>query len=294
MSSYCFLTFDVEEWFQVENLKSVIPPSEWEDKKSTVEQNINKVLAILDRYCIRSTFFVLGWVAEQNPGLIKKIHAAGHEVASHGYAHERVNIGNEKEVFFDLKKSKNILENIINDSVIGYRAPNFSINDNVLRFLKRLEFVYDSSYNPFRLNPRYGELKRLGQKVAFGCYKTFYGIYEIPLSCYHFKYLQVPIAGGAYFRIIPLWIFKQVVKKKIRQEPLYNFYLHPWELEPEQQKVKNIRWDYRFRHYYGLHRTAEKLEKLIIYLKVINCKFLTIKDYIKNVQEEERKKKFDT
>lgn len=288
MTRYCFLTFDVEEWFQVENFKSVISQSEWKDKKSTLEQNINDILTLLEKHSIKSTFFILGWVAEKNPDLIKKIHKAGHEVASHGYAHERVNLGRETEVVYDIKKSKSILENIINVRVNGYRAPNFSVNDRILDYIKDLGFIYDSSYNPFRLNPRYGKLEKLGNKVAFGCYKTVNGIFEIPLSCYDFSGIQFPIAGGAYFRIIPFWIFRQIVKKKIKQEPVYNFYLHPWEFEPEQERVKNIRGDYRFRHYYGLRRTAKKFEKLIIYLKNQNSEFLTIGDFIERLPKRQK------
>ncbi len=288
MSLFSFLTFDIEEWFQVENLRSSIHPDEWIYKKSTLEENTNKILHILDRHNVRSTFFILSWVAERNPRLIKQIYSAGHEVASHGYAHERANIQKEKDVIYDLQKSKYILENIIIDKVIGYRAPNFSINDRILDYMKDLGFIYDSSYNPFRLNPRYGKLENLGNKVAFGCYRTVNGIFEIPLSCYDFNGVQFPIAGGAYFRIIPFWIFRKIVKKKIKQEPVYNFYLHPWEFEPEQERVKNIRWDYRFRHYYGLRRTAKKLEKLIIYLKSQNSEFLTIRDFIERLPKRQK------
>ena len=278
------LTFDIEEWFQVANLSAAIKREDWGNKRSSVEQNVDRILQILEKYKITATFFILGWVAERHPDIIVKIYQSGHEISSHGYGHELANRLAEDEIINDIHQSQKTLSGIIGAEILGYRAPNFSINDQILKQLKNFGFLYDSSYNPFRLNPRYGTLEGLGQKVSAGCYLTNSGIYEVPLSSYSFFKFPVPIAGGAYFRILPFWFFKWLVKGKIKQEPVYNFYLHPWEFEPDQERVKNIRWDYRLRHYHGLLHTAEKLEKLIVHLKENGTEFLTIGGYINRIR----------
>ena len=280
----CFLSFDVEEWFQVENLKNAISRDDWENKSSTVAENTRKILQILKDHDITATFFILGWVAERNPDLVREIHARGHEIASHGYGHELANNLDDEMRLKDIIDSREILESLIQDNIYGYRAPNFSINDNVLAQLANLGFLYDSSYNPFKFNRRYGSLDNLGKKLAPACYETAVGIYEIPLSSYNFRNIAFPIAGGGFFRLIPYFIFQRLVKARLTQEATYNFYLHPWEFEPEQVRIKNIRWDYRFRHYYGLRHTAQKLEKLILFLKDMRCEFLTIKEYVNRIK----------
>ena len=281
----CLLTFDIEEWFQVENLKGAISREHWKEMPSTVQKNTGRILDLLERFNINATFFILGWVAERQPDLVKNIYTRGHEIACHGYGHERVNQLEADDALQDISKSKDILESIINKEVVGYRAPNFSISDSILEHLKKLNFTYDSSYNPFRLNTRYGSISGSLKKAGEGCYLIDNGLYELSLSSFNLLKLPIPIGGGAYFRIIPFWIFKWLVNRKLQQEPVFNFYLHPWEFEPEQERVKNIRWDYRFRHYYGLSRTAQKLEKLILFLKDLDCEFLTIHEYVNRVKE---------
>ncbi len=280
----CLLTFDIEEWFQVENLKSAIRREEWDLKKSTVGQNTQRILKLLKKHQITATFFILGWIAERQPELIREIYQHGHEIACHGYGHERANLLEEQKSLDDIARSKQILEEIISAQIVGYRAPNFSINDTILDHLKKLNFIYDSSYNPFQLNKRYGKITGKLEQNSHGCYLTENGLYEVPLSSYLFKKLPIPIGGGAYFRIMPFWIFKRLVRNKLRQGSVYNFYLHPWEFESQQERVKGIKLNYRFRHYYGLRRTANKLEKLIVYLKKMDCEFLTIGEYVERVK----------
>jgi polysaccharide deacetylase family protein (PEP-CTERM system associated) len=243
-------------------------------------------LDILGKYEIPATFFILGWVAERYPDVVKTIYKKGHEVASHGYGHTLANQLTTDDVREDLLKAKKILENIIDDRVVGYRAPNFSINDEVLEILNEYGFLYDSSYNPFKLNPRYGNLKGIGEKVSPGCYETTSGIYEIPLSQFKLGRISIPIGGGAYFRIFPFWIFKNLVKYYIQRENIYNFYLHPWEFEPKQPRIRNIRLDYRLRHYYGLKNTALKLEKLILFMQQLGYEFLTMGEYVNRITDK--------
>jgi polysaccharide deacetylase family protein (PEP-CTERM system associated) len=284
----CLLTFDIEEWFQVENLKGAISREEWEEKSSTVQKNTACILDLLKKFNIKATFFILGWVAERQPDLVKYIYTQGHEVACHGYGHERANQLKGDDALRDITKSKNILKKIIGEEIVGYRAPNFSISDNILEHLKELNFVYDSSYNPFSLNRRYGSISGSLSKVGEGCYLTEKGIYEIPLSSHSFYNLPIPIGGGAYFRIFPFWLFKSLINRKLQNDPVLNFYLHPWEFEPKQERVKNIRLNYRIRHYYGLKNTEKKLEKLILFLKGLDCEFLTIHQYVVRVMGKYR------
>jgi polysaccharide deacetylase family protein (PEP-CTERM system associated) len=284
MKNTVLLTLDIEEWFQVANLSSAISQEDWNTQNSSVERNVNRILAILERHQISATFFFLGWVAERHPELVRKVQAKGHEVASHGYGHQLANQLEENELKKDILHSKQILEQITGEKIVGYRAPNFSVNDRILYLLKELGFQYDSSYNPFKLNTRYGSLESIREKVASGCWQTASGLFEIPLSQTSIGGFPFPIGGGAYFRIFPLWIFKGFVKGKLKVDPVYNFYLHPWEFEPEQKRIKNIRFDYRFRHYYGLNNTAEKLEKLIVFLKEMGSEFLTIREYISRIK----------
>jgi polysaccharide deacetylase family protein (PEP-CTERM system associated) len=279
----CILTYDIEEWFQVENLKGAISRKDWELQKSTVEKNTDRILGILEEFSIPATFFILGWVAERHPALVKKIHAAGHEIACHGYGHELANRLEESQIRQDIHKSKKILEDLISEPVVGYRAPNFSISDQIISYLKEMDFVYDSSYNPFTLNPRYGSLSVLQKKVAPNCYLIENGLYEIPISYTSIFKFSLPISGGAYFRIIPFWIFKRLINSNQVKNTPNIFYLHPWEFEPEQQRIRNIKWNYQFRHYYGLKNTENKLKKLIVHLKDLKSEFLTMHQYIKGI-----------
>jgi polysaccharide deacetylase family protein (PEP-CTERM system associated) len=283
LKKICLLTFDVEEWFQVENLKGAIQRSEWDTRRSSVERNSYKILNLLDKFNVPATFFVLGWIAEKNSGLIKDISRQGHEIACHGYGHDLANQLAFQKIYKDISGSKQLLENIIAHKVLGYRAPSFSINDQILNILKDLNFLYDSSFNPFKLNSRHGIIHKLGKKIAPGCYLTDSGLYELPLSNLYIYKVVIPLGGGAYFRIYPLWLFKPLVKYKLSGDPMYNFYLHPWEFEPEQEHIKNIKLNYRFRHYYGLKNTENKFEKFILYLKNIDCDFITMEQYIKRL-----------
>jgi hypothetical protein len=140
-------------------------------------------------------------------------------------------------------------------------------------------FVYDSSYNPFQLNARYGSISLPVSKIK-RIYQFGSGLYEIPASVLNFGKYTFPISGGAYFRLLPFRLFRQLIKMKLSQDGIYTFYLHPWELEPEQPRVKNIPFNFRIRHYTGLKNTAKNLDKLILSLKEEDCKFLTIKSYL--------------
>ncbi len=279
----CLLTFDVEEWFQVENLKGAISKQDWENRRSSVVKNTEKILTILSQHRIKATFFILGWVAERNPELLEKIEKNGHEIACHGYGHDLTYHLSDEELHKDLTQSKEIIERIINKKIYGYRAPSFSVDNRVIKMLMDIGYKYDSSFNPFKLNSRYGSIT-LPMKKWDNIFIIKDNFFEIPVSALSLKSMQIPIGGGAYFRLLPGVMFNGFVKKKIQRDHFYSMYLHPWEFEPEQPRIKNIKLNYKIRHYTGLSKTADRLDKLISSLEKQKCEFLTISGYLQTIK----------
>ncbi|MFZ0389045.1 MAG: polysaccharide deacetylase family protein, partial [Calditrichia bacterium] len=158
------LSFDIEEWFQVENLKGSIQREDWDNRHSSVEQNTDKILALLDEHGIPATFFILGWIAERHPEMVRKISDAGYEIGCHGYNHDLTFQLEDKQLCRDIQISKKLLEDITGKDIHGYRAPSFSINDRVIDHLRKMNFLYDSSLNPFKLNERYGKINSSMEK----------------------------------------------------------------------------------------------------------------------------------
>ena len=260
-----FLTIDVEDWFQVENMKGVIAYNQWDSYKIRVVDNIKKILDVLDSFNIKATFFVLGWLAERYPGLVREIHERGHEVASHGYAHELIHHQEPEEFKKDIARAKKILEDIIGDEILGYRAPSFSITDGAVEIIGEVGYKYDSSYCPTLLHNRYGRLNlklTTDTNTNTGIFKFPNGLIEVSLSTLNLMGASIPWGGGAYFRLLPYPLFRAGIKK-ILNNRIYVFYFHPWEIDPAQPRVKGLRWDYRLRHYWGLDNTLNKLERLL-------------------------------
>jgi len=253
------LSFDIEDWFQVENLRAKFPPETWDECESRVEKSTEKILDLLDKYNIKATFFVLGCIAERFPGLVKEIHSRGHEVASHGYGHVINYQLSREEIFHDIKKSKEILEGIINQEIIGYRAPNFSITEDVIDALEELGFKYDSSYHPFSKNKRYGQINTEKECI----FHIRGDLIEVPMSVWKSKFFELSIAGGGYFRLYPYPLFETLALSYLKKNNYLIMYFHPWEFDPDQPRVKDIKFSYRFRHYVGLDRTYKKLGKFI-------------------------------
>jgi polysaccharide deacetylase family protein (PEP-CTERM system associated) len=272
------LSVDLEDWFQVENLRDAIPRSSWENQESRIEKNVDKVLGILDEEDTKATFFCLGWIAERFSGLIKKIHKEGHEIASHGYSHDVVYNLRRDEFSSDLIKSKDLLENIIGEKVIGYRAPNFSITDWAIDILIEHGFVYDSSLFPTMVNARYGKLINYDIQDK-PCLELKEGFYEVLLSYISIVGKNLPWAGGGYFRLTPYWFFKKGVEHILKKKDFVSIYVHPWEFDPTQPRIKNIKLQYRFRHYINLKRTESKFALLLK-----DFKFQPIINYIKEIR----------
>lgn len=254
------LTIDFEDWFCANNLSSIIKYDKWNECELRITENTKRLLEILDNKNIKATFFVLGWIAERVPELVKIIDELGHEIASHGYSH--ISISNLNKVDFDedLKRAVRIKKEILDKEIIGYRSPSFSITKNTLWAFKILEkngFKYDSSVFPLTYHPDYGI-----SSAPLSVYSTSEGIKELPLSCYKFAGIRVPFAGGAYFRFYPLPLSKMFMKLCNKQNRPFVFYLHPWEIDMEQPRI-NVPFFKRVRHYYNLKNTFNKLEIIL-------------------------------
>lgn len=275
------MTVDVEDYFHVAAFNKVIDPSTWDSWPCRVEQNTNTLLALFDRNKIKITFFILGWVAERYPELIKRIHQQGHEIASHGYSHQLIYKQDPKVFREETAKSKQILEDLIQQPITGYRAASYSITRNslwALETLADLGFTWDSSIFPTR-HDNYGIPGSPEEPYKIG---TRQGkiLTEFPLTTAKVLGQSVPAAGGGYFRQYPYflsrWLFEAA---SLNQTKPQIFYLHPWEIDPDQPRVPNASWFSNFRHYTNLHRCLPRLERMIS-----DFKFGTISESLGSVE----------
>jgi polysaccharide deacetylase family protein (PEP-CTERM system associated) len=258
------LTFDIEDYYQVEAFKDVVKLEEWSHYPSRVVENTGKIVDVLDEYKIKATFFVLGWVAERFPNLVVQLAEGGHEIATHGYAHQMVYKQTEAEFEQDLVKSINILEKLSGQKIRGYRAPTYSIIEQsfwAYDVLIRHELSYDSSIFPI-VHDRYGvpNGERFPHRVERG---NGQAILEFPLSTLRIGKWNFPIAGGGYLRLLPYLFLKAGLRWINSQQHPAILYLHPWELDPDQPRFRNIPLLTKFRHYVNLHSTESKLRKLL-------------------------------
>lgn len=255
------MSVDVEDWFQVENLKPVISRSSWESRESRVERNTMRILEILEEHGAGATFFVLGWVAERQPGLIRRIAESGHEIASHGYGHDLLYNLSPDEFRSDVTRSKGILEDLTGTRVIGYRAPSFSITDWAVSILQDLGFEYDSSVFPTVAHDRYGRLTGVG--AGRPILELRPGFHEVCISCLPVGNRGLPWGGGGYFRMMPYGAWQAGVRKILGSGSPYVFYIHPWELDPGQPRVPGLGALNRFRHYVNLDRCERRFRTLV-------------------------------
>lgn len=266
MKNTILLTFDVEDWFQVENFKEYIPYSTWSDRELRVEKNTFILLDLLDSFAIpvSATFFILGWVAQRRPELVLEIQKRGHEVASHGYDHHLCYNQTPEKLLKDLIRSKDLLEDITGKQVFGYRAPSFSITNEAIRLVQDAGYLYDSSYNSYEGHGRYGSLTLPSKVEANAPLYSFGGtFFEIPVSNLRFGKRIIPWGGGGYFRLLPSSLHLFGVRRILRQNKNYTFYMHPWEIDPEQPRVKGAKSFFRFRHYVNLQNAEKKLKQFV-------------------------------
>ena len=255
------LTIDVEDYFQVSAFAPHIARSEWDTRECRVERNINVILEMLANHSTKATFFTLGWIAERYPQLIRQIVAQGHELASHGYGHERASDMTEDALFADVNLAKVILEDLADTEVRGYRAPSFSIGTgNLWAFdcLARAGYRYSSSIYPIS-HDHYG----MPDSPRFA-YEVRPGLTEIPVTTLRAWGRNFPSSGGGYFRLLPYalsrWMLGRV-NSGDREAGI--FYFHPWEIDPDQPRIDGIGSKTRFRHYVNIDRMEARLNQLL-------------------------------
>lgn len=257
------LTVDVEDYFQVSAFAKSVKQNDWDSHPSRVEKNTRRLMDLFDEAQVKATFFVLGWVADRNRRLIEEIAQRGHEVASHGYSHQLI-YNQTPEVFREeTKRSKALLEDIIQMPVRGYRAASYSITNQslwALDILAETGFDYDSSIFPVR-HDRYGipdavEVPHV-LKTPDG-----HSLVEFPLSIAKLLKYKLPIAGGGYFRLYPYALSRAGLKQVNRRLMPFIFYLHPWEIDPGQPRIDASLFS-RFRHYNNLSHCEERLSQLL-------------------------------
>jgi polysaccharide deacetylase family protein (PEP-CTERM system associated) len=257
------MTIDVEDYFQVSAFEDVVPPSQWDQLESRVSRNTDRLLQIFSEHSVTATFFVLGWVADRYPALVARIAAAGHEVASHGYAHRLIYNQTPAEFREDVRRAKAVIEDAGGQRVRGYRAPSYSITTRSLWALDVLldeGHEYDSSIFPIR-HDRYGIPRSPRHPYALSGGGG--SLLEAPGSTVRVGPLNLPVAGGGYFRILPYhWTQWGIARLNRRERRPAIFYLHPWEIDPDQPRLAAGRLS-RFRHYRNLHETEARLRRLL-------------------------------
>lgn len=259
------MTVDVEDYFHVAAFNKVISPDQWDNWPSRVEANTHRLLALFAEHGIKITFFVLGWVANKHPTLVQAISDAGHEIASHGFSHQLIYRQTQDVFREETAKSKQILEDIIGQPVLGYRAASYSITRKslwALEVLTDLGFTWDSSIFPTR-HDNYG-IPGSPEEPYTICTPNGGRLIEFPLTTAKVLGQSVPAAGGGYFRQYPYalsrWLFSRA---SLQGKKSQIFYLHPWEIDPEQPRVPNASWFSNFRHYTNLGRCLPRLEQLL-------------------------------
>jgi polysaccharide deacetylase family protein (PEP-CTERM system associated) len=255
-------TFDIEDWFHSENVRTSLPTSDWTRLEARVEANVHQLLDILAGLEVRSTFFVLGWIARTYPALVRRIAAEGHEIASHTDMHRRLNELPRDALLDDLRRSKATLEELTATPVYGVRAPTFSISDAVLDCLAEAGYWYDSSLYAFGAHDRYGRVSH-GIDPDAAVVEARPGLLELPMSRVAIGPLTAPWSGGGYFRLLPYRLYRRGVVRRLRARAWFMFYLHPWELDPDERAPSGMPRLLRFRAYVGRERMRTDLRRLL-------------------------------
>lgn len=255
------LTIDVEDYFQVSAFAPYIRRDEWDARECRVERNVGRILELLAERDVKATFFTLGWVAERYPQLVRDIVAGGHELASHGFGHQRASDLSREAFAADVGSAKKILEDLSGQAVRGYRAPSFSIGaGNLWAFdaLSAAGYEYSSSIYPIK-HDHYG----MPDSPRFA-YRVGSGLLEVPVTTLRMFNRNLPSSGGGYFRLLPYQLSRWMIGKVNRddREPAV-FYFHPWEIDPGQPRVAGIDAKTRFRHYVNIDRTEARLRQLL-------------------------------
>jgi len=255
------LTIDVEDYFQVSAMAPYIHRSEWDSRECRVERNVERILTLLATHDTRATFFTLGWIAERYPQLVRQIVDQGHELASHGYGHQRASDLGRADFRDDIVRAKQLLEDIGGVAVQGYRAPSFSIGEgNLWAFdsLQQAGYRYSSSIYPIK-HDHYG----MPDAPRFA-HPRGDGLIEIPVTTLRLRGRNLPSSGGGYFRLLPYALSRWMIGKVNADDrkPAI-FYFHPWEIDHGQPRVAGIDLKTRFRHYVNIGRMERRLDELL-------------------------------
>jgi len=258
-----YLTIDVEEHFQVSAFEKTVAVADWDNHKSRVVKNTSQILSLLESFEVKATFFIVGWVAERHPDLVRTIQKQGHEIGCHSYAHRKVYDLTPVQFKEDTYRAKAILEDTTGVKVRGYRAPSYSITKKslwALDILAELNFEYDSSIFPV-YHDNYG----IPDAPRFPYTLPDSGLTEYPISTALLFGRKIPISGGGYFRLFPYGFTRRGLRSINEQENQpFIFYLHPWEIDPGQPRLLNASLLSRFRHYNNLTKTLRRFEQLLI------------------------------
>ena len=255
------MTVDVEDYFHVQAFAGVIEPASWDALPCRVEANTDRILALLDQAQMHATMFTLGWVAQRYPQVVRRIVAAGHELASHGYGHQRVDSQPQAAFRADVTRARGLLEDIGGVAVRGYRAPTFSINASTpwaYNVLAETGHVYSSSVYPVR-----HDLYGAPNAPRFPHLVGSQGLWELPMTTVQLGGQNLPCSGGGYFRLLPYWLFRIGPRRANRLGERAIFYTHPWEIDAEQPRVAAASALSKFRHYLNLDRTSGRLQRLL-------------------------------
>jgi polysaccharide deacetylase family protein (PEP-CTERM system associated) len=253
------MTIDVEDWFQVQAYAGAIPREDWDRLPRRVEANTQRMLDLLERAGARATFFTLGWVAERHPGLIRRIVADGHELASHGFGHAQVHTLGEAAFRADVGRARRMLEDIGGVAVRGYRAPTFSMGPRTpwaWDVLADEGHTYSSSVYPVR-HDLYGEPDAPRAPHRHG------SLWEIPMTTLRLRGRNIPVAGGGWFRMAPYTLFRAALRRVDHSGERSLFYIHPWEIDPGQPRVRQAKLSARLRHRINLSATEARLTRLV-------------------------------
>lgn len=255
----CALSVDVEDWFHAANLR--VPPGHWASMPSRIERSVDTLLRLLAKYDTHATFFILGWIADRHPNVVRRVREAGHEIASHGYWHRPVHSMTQAGFVDDLDRSIEAISKACSFRPLGYRAPSYSIDHRApwaYDVLDDLGFRYDSSVYPARaLHGRYGS-----SNGPLRPFRPRPGLWEFPLPTLSVCGRRFPAATGAYLRILPLAVTVRTIEQNLSDRIPVVINVHPWELDPDQPRIAAPWWG-RTLHYTALHRTYGKLEQLL-------------------------------
>ena len=256
------MTVDVEDYFQVSAFESRIERAQWDDISPRVERNTDSILQLFSDHDVRATFFVLGWVAERFPDLLKRIGQGGHEIASHGYSHVRATTQEPREFREDVSRTKQLLEDLTGQEVKGFRAASFSIGaDNLwaTEILADVGYRYSSSVYPVR-----HDLYGMPDAPRFPFRHAGSNLLEIPISTVALGSMNLPCGGGGYFRLLPYRYFHWALARlnSIERQPAI-FYFHPWEIDERQPRLSDLSFKTRLRHYVNLGKTKGRLTRLL-------------------------------